>query len=217
MNSILTMHTLGLVQLSRSQHDRLVAIEYAMKMIGTRYYMPNDADAQKKEETIEGWFEAEKKRNAGLADSSFGAFMVGLARRIAPNNWRRYGTSGDDPIFGYNCSGYCSDICRQVGWIGSNDRLSTDQFYQTFKDKIVDGPPQAGDLIVFGKLTEEGKVTAAHMAFMVTDWTMAEAGAGDPGTDGDIEAANRNAFVRLRPVEWREGERLCIIRLWSEE
>jgi len=40
-----------------------------------------------------------------------------------------------------------------------------------------------------------------------------EAGGGRVGIDTDEEAASANAFVRLRPVTFRESELQLIIRL----
>lgn len=47
------------------------------------------------------------------------------------------------------------------------------------------------------------------------DLHLMEAGGGSRGVDTDYEAAKRNAFVRQRPVEFRENERVAICRIWE--
>jgi cell wall-associated NlpC family hydrolase len=119
----------------------------------------------------------------------------------------RPSAGNDDPVLGFDCSGLASEVCRAVGWIGGYERLSSAQFLDRFP--IIEGPPEAGDLLIFGnRATGE----AYHTAIVVDHYHMIEAGGGYKGVDTDQEAAEQNAFVRIRPIEWRESERLAAVR-----
>ena len=123
--------------------------------------------------------------------------------------------SDDDPVLGFNCSGFIVELLRRVGLLSHNARPSALGLYAEFHGKEVKGSPQRGDLIFFGKI-EPGKEPAiGHVAIMVDDLHFMEAGGGSRGTDTLAEAAKRNAFVRMRPVEFRENERVAVCRIWE--
>lgn len=124
-------------------------------------------------------------------------------------------TNGDDPIFGFTCMGLLDEVCRAVGLIGHNERHTAIKFYTRFIDKIVPGPPRRGDFLFFGTMAPGAAPTLVHASMMIDDWHQIEAGGGNSDTDTDEEAAKRNAFVRMRPVEFRENERVAICRIWE--
>lgn len=121
----------------------------------------------------------------------------------------------DDPVLGFNCSGLLSETLRGVGLLAHNIRLSVDGLYKVFQGKAVKGTPQRGDLLFFGTLSPGAEPDLVHVAMMVDDLHFYEAGGGSRGTDTDHEAAKKNAFVRMRPVEFREAERVAICRIWE--
>ena len=124
-------------------------------------------------------------------------------------------TESDDPIYGFTCSGLICETLRAVGLLGHRDRLTAIKIYRKFESKAVKGQPQRGDLIFFGKMEPGAEPELVHIAMMVDDLHFYEAGGGNNDVDTDIEAAKRNAFVRMRPVEFRENERVAICRIWE--
>ncbi len=124
-------------------------------------------------------------------------------------------TNGDDPIFGFTCSGLICEVLRQVGLMAHNERLTAIKIYRKFQDKEVKGPPKRGDLLFYGTMPAGAEPELIHIAMMIDDWHQIEAGGGNSDTDTDEEAAKRNAFVRIRPVEFRENERVAVCRIWE--
>ena len=120
----------------------------------------------------------------------------------------RYGTDmgrGDDPIRGFDCSGLVSEVLRSVGLMRYRDRLSAQDIHDHF---IEIGKPahdaedlkilKQGMLIFYGK---GGKVT--HVAIAINRNQVIEAGGGSSDTLDDDRASIRNAFVRIRPWDYR--------------
>lgn len=72
-----------------------------------------------------------------------------------------------------------------------------------------------GDLLFFGERQMGHEPLITHVGMMIDGLHFIEAGGGGKGTDTDNEAAVKNAFVRIRPAEWREDERVAICRIWE--
>ena len=124
-------------------------------------------------------------------------------------------SESDDPIFGWNCSGLLSEGLRGVGMIGHRERLSVLEIYKRFADKAVNSPPIKGDILFYGTMKPGAEPELVHVAAMLDDYHIIEAGGGNGSVDTDEEAAKKNAFVRIRPVEFRESERVAICRIWQ--
>ena len=131
--------------------------------------------------------------------------------------FRYYWTDGsqqsagnDDPILGFDCSGLVSEICRAVGWLGPYERLSSDGFLERFL--TVNEKPKPGDILIYGRELTGGRLDAYHVSFVVGPEHIIEAGGGGRGVDTDGEAAALNAFVRVRPIEFRSSEIIACVR-----
>ncbi len=125
-------------------------------------------------------------------------------------------TGSDDPVYGFTCFGLLTEVLRSVGMVaGGTSRLSGIQMYELFQKKMVTGAPKRGDLLFYGTWPAGGELKIGHMAMMIDDYHLIEAGGGGNGIDTDLEAAKENAFVRIRPVESREKERVAICRIWE--
>lgn len=124
-------------------------------------------------------------------------------------------TNGDDPVYGFTCSGLICEVLRGVGLLEHNARLTALGIYRKFQDKEVKGDLKRGDLLFYGTMTPGVEPELIHISMMCDDWHMIEAGGGNNDTDTDEEAAKRNAFVRKRPAEFREAERVAICRIWE--
>lgn len=126
-------------------------------------------------------------------------------------------TNGDDPIFGFTCSGIDNEILRGVGLLGPYDRFTANKIFELFSAFEVKGPPQRGDFLFYGERKIGEAPEFVHMSMMIDDLHIWEAGGGSNDTDTDEKAAKRNAFVRMRPVEFRQSEISAIIRPWVPE
>lgn len=121
----------------------------------------------------------------------------------------------DDPVLGFNCKGLINELLRGVGLMGHSENPAVRTIYAKFQDKAVKGEPRRGDLLFYGKIEPGKEPDITHVAIMIDDLHMMEAGGGRRGVDTDFEAAKENAFVRMRPVEFRETERVAICRIWE--
>ena len=116
----------------------------------------------------------------------------------------------DDPIAGFDCAGYVSELCRAGGWLPNleadpgyvdgyrPDRWDTNDFW-TLYPRVA--KPAPGCLVLYGENDDTG-----HVSFVISKHHIIEAGGGGHGTTSDLECARDNGFVRIRPITWRASE-----------
>ena len=87
-----------------------------------------------------------------------------------------YMWGGDDPIYGYDCSGDIVEILQSVGKMKHGTDATADSLYQLYKPAIDEISAEAGCLVFWFK---SGKAT--HVEMMVNDWqTIGASGGGRP-------------------------------------
>ncbi len=112
----------------------------------------------------------------------------------------RYFYTGDDPISGFDCSGFVCELLRACGLVPYKFRTNAQGIYEHLKASSKSCLPEFGALMFFGKSATE----ISHIGFCLDSDTMIEAGGGDSETISEAVASDRNAFVRLRPVGFRK-------------
>lgn len=112
---------------------------------------------------------------------------------------------GDDPIYGFDCSGFVCEILRAAGVVPWNFRTTAQGLY--YRMSTQPDFPDLGDLAFFG----ESRAKISHVAFCLDSTTMVEAGGGDETTTTLDVAAKKNAFVRIRPIKYRK-DFICFAR-----
>jgi cell wall-associated NlpC family hydrolase len=108
-----------------------------------------------------------------------------------------YRWGGDDPIHGFDCSGLVQEILASVGMDPPGDQTAHGLF-QYFLTRNA-GSAGSGALAFYGKAD-----AITHIAMLINDTTIIEAGGGGSKTQNMQDAANQNAFVRLRPLKHRK-------------
>jgi cell wall-associated NlpC family hydrolase len=112
--------------------------------------------------------------------------------------WRLLGSpyiwGGASPQ-GFDCSGFCLELLWAVGAAPAADTTADGLLQIARKNWKPCATPQAGAFVFYGKAG--GRAT--HVAFIVSDGIIAEAGGGGSGTTTAAAAAAAGAFVRLRP------------------
>lgn len=124
---------------------------------------------------------------------------------------KQYFYGGDDPIQGFDCSGFVQELMKAAGEIPAmSQKMSAISLFASF-NLAVNGKQveyaTPGTLAFFGK--DEHSIV--HVGFCVSPYLMLEAGGGDSSTVTEQVAIDRNAFIKLRPIRYRK-DFLCYIR-----
>lgn len=112
----------------------------------------------------------------------------------------RYRWSGDDPLGGFDCSGFACELAIAGGVLPHGTRMNSQSLYEFFSRNGVIAQKGPGAFAFFGK----DQFNISHVAFCLDMETMLEAGGGDATTINEAEAIRRNAFVRMRPIAYRK-------------
>lgn len=109
---------------------------------------------------------------------------------------RPYIYGGNNPLIGFDCSGFVCEVLRAFGYIGSTD-LSAAGLAGRFPLATA-GLPKGGELLFFG-----APRNVIHVAIALPGERMIEAGGGTSATKTLDIAISQNAFVRERPIRFR--------------
>jgi len=112
---------------------------------------------------------------------------------------------GDDPVGGFDCSGFISEICRAFGIISVHARYSAAGLFDHLmknKFRLLPGPERG--CLVFWR-SRQGVVS--HVELAISKKYAIGAFGGDSTTDGLEDAMEANAFVGVRPIKrWATGQ-----------
>ena len=101
-------------------------------------------------------------------------YLQQLLQMALPYMW-----GGDDPIYGYDCSGDIVEVLQSVGKMKHGSDATADGLYQLYKPAIDPVSAEAGCLVFWFKRGKAGKAT--HVEMMVNDWqTVGASGGGRP-------------------------------------
>lgn len=111
---------------------------------------------------------------------------------------RPYKWGGDDPLAGFDCSGYVQECLASIGMDPKDDQ-SAQALYDHFApiSSRDEGP---GALIFFGPSVSK----INHVALAVSAKYMFEYGGGGSGTNTLNDAIKQNAYGRMRPIASRK-------------
>jgi cell wall-associated NlpC family hydrolase len=138
--------------------------------------------------------------------------VIDIALKVAWANWGtfyRWGISkegGDDPS-GFDCSHFICEILKSVGKIKPNQYYRAQDLWNKFKDKKIRlgfdffqmESLKEGVLVFYGK--SETQIT--HVGMSVGDGFFISASGGDSSTQTTEDAIEQNAFIKVRPIDYR--------------
>lgn len=107
---------------------------------------------------------------------------------------------GDDPIHGFDCSGFVLEVLEAFG-VGPKVDMSSQSLHDWLK---IEGSPSTG--AHFGGVAFFGKDTKSitHTALVLGHNLMIEAGGGNSQVIDEASASLKNAYIKIRPLHRRK-------------
>lgn len=116
---------------------------------------------------------------------------------------------GDDPMSGFDCSGFIQEILEAFGRDPRGDQTANDLYLYFIEKGDCVGYPKAGHLVFYGS---SARIT--HVSMCLDDHYVIEAGGGRRSTNSLSAAIRQNAYVRIRPIGYRKDLVAIIDPIW---
>ena len=105
---------------------------------------------------------------------------------------------GDDPIAGFDCSGFIIEILKSVGKLPMDGDWTAHDLYLRFKDKTTSFGKE-GCLVFWGRSLEH----ISHVEYCINEDLSIGARAGGRKTKTLKDAIDQNAYIMIRPIRPR--------------
>lgn len=119
---------------------------------------------------------------------------------------RPYRWGGDDPMAGYDCSGFVQELLDSCGIDPAGDQTAQ-ALYNFFSLAGELNKRGCGSLVFYGA----SKSRISHVAMMLDEHRIIEAGGGDSRTKTEEDAVKQNAYIRVRHF-LRRKDLIAVIR-----
>ena len=123
-----------------------------------------------------------------------------IASKIA---WSYLGTpylwGGDDPMSGFDCSGFCIEILKSVGILPKTGDWTAQMLWDKFKENEVE-TAKAGCLVFW---TNSSKTNIVHVEYAINESLCIGASGGGSLTTSVSAAIEQNAYIKIRPFRSR--------------
>jgi len=107
---------------------------------------------------------------------------------------------GDDPMAGFDCSGYAIECLKSAGRLPRQGDWTAAQLLEKFSDNMVTTPYEG--CLVFWK-NDAGSVI--HVEMCLDDTHSIGASGGGSKTKTRADAIRQNAYIKVRPFRTRKG------------
>lgn len=111
-----------------------------------------------------------------------------------------YQWGGDDPINGFDCSGFVQELLASVGIDPTGDQSAQGLYDYFSKGNARGNVYGCGSLAFYG----QSATRITHVAMMIDNYRIIEAGGGGSGTRTHEDAAEQNAYIRVRLLNHRK-------------
>lgn len=106
---------------------------------------------------------------------------------------------GNNPITGFDCSGFVQHVLDSSGMDPKGDQTSQSLYYYFKQEGKELNFIQRGALVFYGRSTKN----ITHVSLAIDTARVIEAGGGDRSTRSKEDAARCNACVRIKPISHR--------------
>lgn len=101
---------------------------------------------------------------------------------------------GDDPVAGFDCSGFVIEVLRSVGILPRAGDWTADDLYRKWAHNTVVAP--AAGCLAFWR--RDGRMT--HVEFCLDSHHTIGASGGGSATTTPDQAIQQNAYIKVRPI-----------------
>lgn len=115
---------------------------------------------------------------------------------------KEYKWGGDDPVAGFDCSGFCIEILKSVGILPIKGDWTAQGLWNLLEEYKVDEP--YGGCLVFW--TNENGDRIIHIEFAISPSYCIGASGGGSKTNDISDAIDQNAYIKIRP--WASRKRV---------
>lgn len=111
-----------------------------------------------------------------------------------------YRWGGSNPIGGFDCSGFVQELLASIAMDPPGDQTA-----QSLHDYFLANGGASG-VIGFGAVGFYGKSDKeiSHVVFFLNEWQIIGANGGGSGVTTPASADRQNAFIKVRPADWRK-------------
>lgn len=104
---------------------------------------------------------------------------------------------GNNPLTGWDCSGFTCEILKAFGAIHYSEDLNAQSlFFRLLKSSPFIDVPVTGSIVFFGR----DRASIVHVGLAISPSLFIEAGGGDSATNTIQMAELKSAFTRIRPL-----------------
>ena len=130
------------------------------------------------------------------------ATQVALSFLGLPYIW-----GGDDPVRGFDCSGFCIEVLKSVGMLPRQGDWPARGLWQHFADNhgcaVVKSAITEGCLVFWHAKIDLKRII--HVEYALNDVLCIGASGGGSATDSRTAAILGNAYIKIRPFATRKG------------
>lgn len=107
---------------------------------------------------------------------------------------------GNDPVAGFDCSGFCIEILKSVGILPRRGDWTAQGLWNRLSEKEVNGPYE-GCLVFWTGSSDK----IIHVEFAVNEDLCIGASGGGSKTQDRQDAIDQDAYIKIRPWKTRKN------------